>query len=197
MNHEHRVRAFLDDADPSWVNQKDRGWHFDNPESGDRYFEQQREREVAFSPGVERQTAVWDKPRLTPEQRLAKRMIEIEQARYLSFPHLPGLDLEELLAKAQARSTRKEPTRVARDYKALAAVLQAILHDLKPVAAERRIAELLGVKQATVHTHLIRWREEAGSAWTTEATEVQIMGDNGYVVVPLHRGSSSEKQPRG
>src|SRR5438309_10243289 len=111
QTHEEHVRDFLNAEAPGWADQKDRGWHFDNPDEGDRYFEQQREREVSFwtrdgsklNAAVEQQTAGHDRPKLTREQKIAKRMIEIEQARYASFPHLPGLDLTELAEMAERR----------------------------------------------------------------------------------------------
>jgi len=44
--HEEKVREFLSKAAPGWVNEKDRGWHFDIADSGsddDRVFQQIRE----------------------------------------------------------------------------------------------------------------------------------------------------------
>ena len=213
MNHEERVRDFLNERDPSWVNQKDRGWHFDNPDEGDRYFEQQREQETAaFGPEpddeesaewghwarLEAQTAVWDKPRLTPEQRAAKRMVELAQGAY---SHRTVWELAELAWEEETKKATAKPVKPARDYKAKAAVLRTILFsNLKPVEAERRIAKEFGVSPAAAHNHLVRWRQETlGDEWTKEvfreATDAEMSSNGGYVVVPLARGSSSQKQP--
>ncbi|SRR6266851_5055771 len=184
MEHEQRVKDFLSERAPDWANEKDRGWHFDNPEDGDRYFAQIREHEVsAFHLlgseadnwagwRVEYQAAlaadrpvdfesprdevarvrvgnryviesIHEQPRLTPPQRIAKRMVELAQGAY------GHLDVAELASLAQARPRRREQPKVdGRD----AAYLLRTGFGL----SEKKAAAILQQEPTKVHTDVYR-----------------------------------------
>lgn len=183
-NHEESVRDFLNAKAPGWADEKDRGWH------NDRYFEQEREREVSFwtrdgsklNAAVERQTAGHDRPKLTREQKIAKRMIEIEQARYASFPHLPGLDLAELAAMAERGMPQPGKTvqRKIRDKQDAAYVLREGFG-----VDGARVAAILNQASTTTRVQINRLREQLRDDFDLRAELEAEIGRKGFVVVSL------------